>query len=119
MPKARGNIVSYGKLSQSAWDKAFPPQSQTKTDAELAEFKPKSAPSGDRNRTRARWPIISAALATNHPEKDAAMAKKHGVNVEFNEDGCPILTSENHRREYLKAIKKETGIGWFDKSAYY
>lgn len=121
MPKqARGNQITYANISQDAWDRVFGKKSPEQRKNERAEFMSRQAEQGSEPRTkRAKWPIESAALATNYPEKDAAIAKKHGVNVEFNEDGCPRFNSENHRREYLKAMNKETGLGWFDKSAYY
>lgn len=50
-------------------------------------------------------PLESDALAVHPDLRDEATkdAKYKGVPTEFNGDGCPIFTSEVHKRKYLKA----------------
>lgn len=121
MPKeARGNQITYQNISAERWNAVFGEKTPEQRKKERAEFMARQAEVNHEPRTKkAKWPIASHALATNNPEKDAAIAKKHGVSVEFNEDGCPILQSEYHRKQYIRALKSETGIGYQDRSAWY
>ena len=70
-------------------------------------------------RSKARWPIVSAALAENNVENAKARCKRHNVPTEFNAEGCPIFNSDQHRRSYCRALKSETGHEYRDKSAWF
>lgn len=54
--------------------------------------------------SRRGYPMHSWALAVQPEEieefKEAA--KRDGVPTDFDDEGCPILTSREHRRKYLK-----------------
>lgn len=54
---------------------------------------------------KAKWPIISRALAV-HPkqvEEAREAAKRAGVPTDFLPDGRPIITSQKHQNEYAKS----------------
>ena len=59
-------------------------------------------------------PIISESMG-GHPdqrEEFIAEAIKRGVPTEITEDCCPVLTSEAHKRRYMKAF------GFHEKNTY-
>jgi len=68
-----------------------------------------------RVKNRAKWPIISEAMAVDPwnimAEKKALAAK--GVHTEYTSTGEPILTSAAHRRAHCAAL------GYYDRNAGY
>ena len=62
-----------------------------------------------------RWPVHSTAMAVSPeqiPEAEAH-ARSIGIPTEFDEDGCPILRSQKHKKEYAEAI------GFYDLNGGY
>lgn len=52
------------------------------------------------------WPMTSLSMAIN-PERvpeEQARLKKMGVNVDYTDDGRPILTSARHKAAFQRAI---------------
>jgi len=60
-------------------------------------------------------PIISESMGGHPSQRDEMMAeaKRLGVPTEFTADACPILTSQAHKRAYMKAM------GYRENNAYY
>ncbi len=114
-------MITFGNISDERWEKAFGKKTPEQQKLEREEFVRKQAEKSleEAPRSKARWPIASAALAENDVDAARERCKKHGVSTDFNSEGCPIFTSENHRREYTRMIRKETGIRFIDKQAWY
>jgi len=66
-------------------------------------------------RTRAKWPIISDAMAVDprNINKARAILQQAGVNTEFTPTGEPILRSAAHRKEHAQAM------GFYDRNGGY
>jgi hypothetical protein len=68
-----------------------------------------------RRKERAKWPIISDAMAVNpeHIGKAKAALKEHGVKTDYTPTGEPILRSAAHRKAHAIAM------GFYDRNGGY
>lgn len=68
-----------------------------------------------RVKSRAKWPIISEAMAIEPGDikKAKGILRRAGVSTEYTETGEPILTSALHRKEHARAM------GFADRNAGY
>jgi hypothetical protein len=77
------------QVSKEEFEQAFPPQ-------------PQGAPGGHGS---ACWPMLSDALAVHPGQIQEAMErnKRHGLHVEYTEDGRPKLMDRGQRRDLMRA----------------
>lgn len=64
----------------------------------------------------ALWPIHSEAAAVNPEDRGRAErdAREKGVPTEFDDNGCPIFTGPDHRKQYLQRV-----AGLYDRNGGY
>lgn len=64
-------------------------------------------------RSRAKWPIISDAMAVDpkNISKARELLRRAGVSTEYTPTGEPILRSARHRRDHAKVM------GFYDRNA--
>lgn len=69
----------------------------------------------NRNRGRAKWPILSDAMGVSPTQVDEMrrLAKERGVNTDFTPDGRAILTGPAHRAAHARAF------GFYDRNGGY
>lgn len=72
-------------------------------------------PRGMKGKAIPQWPIHSEAAAVDPEDIPYAteFLKKRGVNTEFDKIGCPIFTSQAHRKKHCEAV------GLYDRNAGY
>lgn len=60
-----------------------------------------------------QWPLHSEAMAVNPEDipKAREIAKQHGLSTDYDRNGCPILTSQRHRKLHAEAF------GFYDRNA--
>lgn len=98
-------FVEGKEVSREEFDSAFPDHRIEPGDVCGAGHQPSA------------WPLCSEGAAV-HPDQipeATESAKNKGVPTSFTSDGCPIFTSRQHRKEYLRAYKmRDHDAGYSD-----
>ncbi len=99
-------MLSGREVTQAEFEKWYPP------------LEPQSVPGAVGNSFIKFKPVHSDAMAVHPDQIPEAMEhdKAHGVPTEYDGDGCPILTTPDHQRRYMKMLGYHQRNGGFSSA---